>query len=116
MWLIAGTLSIFPHYLSYFNEVAGGPQAGYQHLVDSNLDWGQDLPALKDWIDARRPENLHLGFFGTAYPDRYGVRAIGIPGYPLNAFPNEVDGFTSYSLEAGLYAVSATALRIGMVF
>ena len=116
MWLIAGTLSIFPHYLSYFNEVAGGPQAGYQHLVDSNLDWGQDLPALKDWIDARRPENLHLGFFGTAYPDRYGVHAIGIPGYPLNAFGNEVDGFTSYSLEAGLYAVSATALRIGMVF
>ncbi len=115
-WLIAGTLSIFPHYLSYFNELAGGPVAGYQHLVDSNLDWGQDLPALREWIDTYRPDDLHLGFFGAAYPERYGIRAKGVPGYPLNAYGHEVDGFTSYSLQPGQYAISATLLRIGLVF
>jgi len=115
-WLIIGTITIFPHYLSYFNELAGGPAEGYQHLVDSNLDWGQDLPALKKWIDTHRPDSLHLGFFGSALPERYGVKAIDIPSYPLHAYGHEVEGFTSYSLEPGLYAISATLLRIGLVF
>ncbi|HET7375207.1 MAG TPA: hypothetical protein VFK30_00775, partial [Anaerolineae bacterium] len=115
-WLAIGTLAIFPHYLSYFNESIGGAANGYNYLVDSNLDWGQDLPALKDWIDQHPAANLHLGFFGVAYPDRYGVQAIGLPGVPLNEIGHEIDGFTSYSLEPGLYALSATLLRVGLVF
>ncbi len=114
-WLIIGTLSIFPHHLAYFNELIGGPANGYNYLVDSNVDWGQDLPALKAWIDRNQPDNLHLGFFGSAYPDRYGVQAKGVPGYPLNAYGREVDGFTAYSLEPGQYALSATLLRVGLV-
>jgi hypothetical protein len=42
----------YPHGLSYFNELAGGPKAGYRHLCDSNVDWGQDLLYLKRWCDA----------------------------------------------------------------
>jgi hypothetical protein len=114
-WLVAGTVSIFPHYLSYFNESIGGPANGYKYLVDSNVDWGQDLPALKDWIDTHPANDLRLGFFGSAYPDHYGIQAIGLPSYPLNAGGNEVNGFTSYSLEPGRYALSVTLLRIGLV-
>ncbi|HEY4721485.1 MAG TPA: glycosyltransferase family 39 protein, partial [Anaerolineae bacterium] len=114
-WLVIGTVSIFPHYLSYFNESIGGPANGYKYLVDSNVDWGQDLPALKDWMDTHPANDLRLGFFGSAYPDRYGIQAIGLPSYPLNAGGNEVNGFTSYSLEPGRYALSATLLRIGLV-
>ena len=38
----------WPNYLAYFNLLAGGPAHGYQHLADSSLDWGQDLPALRE--------------------------------------------------------------------
>ena len=42
----------WPNYLAYFNQLAGGQPNGYKHVVDSSLDWGQDLPALKHWLDA----------------------------------------------------------------
>ncbi|HEY2826597.1 MAG TPA: glycosyltransferase family 39 protein, partial [Pirellulales bacterium] len=41
---------IWPDYLAYFNFLAGGPANGYRHLVDSSLDWGQDLKELKSWL------------------------------------------------------------------
>jgi hypothetical protein len=44
-------LRVHPNYLGYFNELAGGPSGGWRYLVDSNLDWGQDLRALKQWMD-----------------------------------------------------------------
>ena len=42
---------IYPHYLAYFNELIGGPDNGQKYLIDSNLDWGQDLKGLKKWLD-----------------------------------------------------------------
>ncbi len=114
-WLVMSALVTFPNHLSYFNELAGGPNNGYRYLTDSNVDWGQDLPALKNWIDQKQPDRLHLAFFGSAYPDRYGIKAIGVPGYPNSAFGREADAFTSYSLDPGLYAISATLLRAGLV-
>ncbi|MCS7179706.1 MAG: hypothetical protein N0A03_10680, partial [Anaerolineae bacterium] len=49
-WLTFGTLRLFPHYLAFFNELAGGPYGGHHYLVDSNLDWGQSFKALKEWL------------------------------------------------------------------
>jgi len=42
--------------------------------VDSSLDWGQDLPALKRWMDRDNIEPVFLAYFGTADPRAYGVR------------------------------------------
>ena len=42
-WAIVSSLWYFPHSLSYFNELAGGPRRGDAHLIDANIDWGQDL-------------------------------------------------------------------------
>jgi hypothetical protein len=42
-WFIASSLWIYPHSLSYFNESIGGPLNGPNHLLGSNVDWGQDL-------------------------------------------------------------------------
>jgi hypothetical protein len=50
-WAAASSLSIHPHSLSYFNEWAGGPENGDKYLLDSNIDWGQDLFYLKQWFD-----------------------------------------------------------------
>jgi hypothetical protein len=55
MFSVCSSLSVYPHSLSYFNEVGGGPLHGDLHLLDSNIDWGQDLFYLKRWLD-RHPE------------------------------------------------------------
>ena len=60
VWNAASTLRTHPHYLSYFNESAGGPDQGWNHLIESNIDWGQDLLFLKRWAD-EHPEASPLG-------------------------------------------------------
>ena len=76
--LVAGCVVSFalatPGYLSYFNVLAGGPRGGWKHLVDSNIDWGQDLLRLKRWMDANGVGDLDLAYFGTADPRAYGIR------------------------------------------
>src|SRR5207248_11073005 len=55
--------------------LAGGPANGFRYLADSNVDWGQDLPALRaafERVGARRPL---LSYFGSAPLNAYGVTA-----------------------------------------
>jgi Dolichyl-phosphate-mannose-protein mannosyltransferase len=42
LWVAVASWSVHPHYLVYFNELAGGPDNGWRWLIDSNQDWGQD--------------------------------------------------------------------------
>lgn len=73
---VAEAVSIYPHHLSFFNAAAGGPERGPYLLDESNLDWGQDLPALSVWQKSRpRRERVRLSYFGTARPSLYGVRS-----------------------------------------
>ncbi len=99
---------VAPHYLSYFNELAGGPANGYKELVDSNLDWGQDLRALKPWLDQHQITNpIYLCYFGTADPRYYGILHYNLPGgYAFE--PSE--GFDSLK-PGGIIAISATSLQ-----
>ena len=68
-WGAASVLLAYPHMMSYFNEFAGGPEHGAEHLLDSNMDWGQDLLDLKSWLDAH-PEASPLGllYFNAVEP------------------------------------------------
>ena len=73
----------FPNYLAYFNGLVA-PRRAYRHLVDSSLDWGQDLPALARALERRpRHEAQFLAYFGTASPLGHGIRARQIYSYPL---------------------------------
>ena len=54
-WLAVSSLAIHPHYLAYFNEVAGGPKHGWEWLIDSNLDWGQEGDYVRDVYAAHSP-------------------------------------------------------------
>jgi hypothetical protein len=76
---------IAPHYLGYFNVLCGGPSRGYRYLVDSSLDWGQDLPALRRELEARGYRKVALCYFGTARPSSYGLRSMDwmAPGDPV---------------------------------
>ncbi len=51
IWIMLEPIIFFPSYLSYFNELAGGPKNGYKYVTDSNYDWGQDLKRLGRWVD-----------------------------------------------------------------
>ena len=109
--LIVESFSVRPHYLAYFNALAGGPRQGYRHLVDSSLDWGQDLPSLKRWLDTHLPTTndrpvVYLSYFGTGDPQHYGVEAQRLPHYPdwrPAGGPRHLDG--------GIYCISATMLQ-----
>jgi len=73
-WYVISSLGAWPHYLSYFNEIIGGPKNGYRYLRDSNIDWGQDLPALSAYMRKNNIKEIALEYFGQADPSVYGVR------------------------------------------
>ena len=66
-------ISTFPNYLSYFNLASGGSHKGYRWLIDSNLDWGQDLPGLKKYMEKNGIKKIKLGYFGRVDPKIYGI-------------------------------------------
>ncbi len=77
---LARPQTIHPHYLAYFNEFVGGPRHGYKVLVDSNLDWGQELKNLRYWLDDHKIEGpVWLSYFGMADPAFYGIRHWSVP-------------------------------------
>lgn len=72
-------LRIAPQQLAYFNELAGGPEGGHRYLSDSNIDWGQDLQGVKDYMDREGLPSIYLSYFGTAPPEAYGIVYQGVP-------------------------------------
>ena len=72
-WYVAGTLNIHPNYLSYFNELAGGPEGGIRYLVDSDLDWGQDYVQLAEVLEDRFPGPVKMSAFAPVDPSVYGI-------------------------------------------
>ena len=75
--VVLGLLSVWrfhPHHLSYFNELAGGPSGGRNHLVDSNIDWGQDLLRAKAVVDRYPNEPIRMAYFGQVDPKLIGIR------------------------------------------
>ena len=112
-WYVASSLSIFPHYLAYFNEFAGGPGRGGRYLVDSNVDWGQDLKGLKRYMDRHGIERVWLSYFGTVNPEHYGIRYDPLPGSPPWWRPVRPDllGLERLPRMSGTVAISVTHLQ-----
>lgn len=75
VWYAVGTFVTHPDYLSYFNEAAGGPGRGWRYLAVSNIDWGQDLPALARWQREAGNPSMFVLYYGSAPPAAYGVHA-----------------------------------------
>jgi len=106
-WLAVAAVMIFPHPLAYFNELVGGSEEGYRYLVDSNLDWGQDLKGLARYQEEHALGRVYLAYFGTADPDYYGIEYECMPSYGL------LDCDESPIPRSGTLAVSATCLQGG---
>lgn len=107
-WLLYRSVGIYPRGITYFNVWAGGADNGLQYLADSNLDWGQGLPDLANFVRERGIRKLHLSYFGFDIPYRY------FPEEELEVVAPPWDDSTANGShlepEPGYYAVSATLL------
>jgi hypothetical protein len=72
------SVAIAPHYLAYVNGFVGGSKNAWRLMADSSLDWGQDLPELRKYLEARDRGPVAMKYFGTALPEAYGVQADDI--------------------------------------
>jgi hypothetical protein len=58
---------------------------GKRHvLCDSNLDWGQALPDLRDWMRREEIDSIRLAYFGRVDPSLYGIEWSTLPAEPVN--------------------------------
>lgn len=73
--MIFSVVKTYPHFLAYFNESIDGPANGHRYVTDSNLDWGQDLKRLADFVDnpptGERIEKIKVDYFGWSDPAYY---------------------------------------------
>jgi hypothetical protein len=114
IWLLVGTARIYPHHGSYFNEMAG-PWTNWSNIVvDSNLDWGQDLPSLAEVMDELGIDTVNLAYFGKAVPEHYGVRYRPLPGFLRFMEGVELNAYNPVAPSPGWYAISATSLQLGL--
>ena len=84
-----------PDYLAYFNEIAGARPE--RILVDSDLDWGQDMGRLAAELRQRKVPYFHMACLYTGDDTR-----LGLPGW---------DGLMPYEPVTGWVAVSYTMLK-----
>jgi hypothetical protein len=108
LWQIVGTLRIWPFHLTFFNEIAGGPQNGYRYLADSNVDWGQGLKELQDYLAARGWDDARLSsYVFFIRPELYGIQAVPLP--PLAGVPPTFP--SRFNPAPGNYVISSSTLR-----
>ena len=85
---IVSVMAVFPAEMAYGNEAWGGTANTHKYLSDSSVDWAQQLPHVKQWVDAR--PGVGCWFAYSAYPD-LRPQAYGIPCHPLPTAHTEWD-------------------------
>jgi hypothetical protein len=95
LWAAVSSWSAHPDYISYFNELAGSHPE--RILVDSDLDWGQDMGRLAPELKRRGVTRFHMSCFYTGDDTR-----LGLPDW---------DTLQPYEPVTGWIAVSHTMLQ-----
>jgi Dolichyl-phosphate-mannose-protein mannosyltransferase len=57
LYLVASTLSYYPHFIPYFNELVWDRTKAYRIMADSNLGWSQDQGYLRRYL-RRHPDAI----------------------------------------------------------
>lgn len=100
-WQAFEAVHVYPAYMAYANEAWGGPADTRKYLSDSNVDWGQQLIAVKRYLDEHQITKCWFVYFpeGAVDPAPYGIPCNFLPttdtlwwlNVPLHA-PPSVDG------------------------
>jgi hypothetical protein len=105
------SFGIRPHYIAYFNPLDSGPSKAWTKVVDSSLDWGQDLPGTAIWLakNARKNEPVYLSYFGMGEPVYYGIKATTLQRVPA------ISPYSQWHrLNGGLYVISSTLMQLNV--
>lgn len=106
---VGSSLWHVPHCLAYFNEAVGGPRQGADHLINSNIDWGQDLLHLEHWIKKRSTDKpVYLAFDNSFNPFDIGIALIA--PWPLPHFSGDAASASEPVIDDGYYAISVNQL------
>lgn len=108
VWLVWRNAAVFPNEIAFFNRLAGGPENGLAVLSDSNLDWGQDLPRLAEYVRSNGIRKIHVAYFGSDNPWAHLGEDVIDPVAP--PWSDEYITSKSYRPKPGLYAISGTLL------
>ena len=106
LWHSVSSASVHPDYLAYFNELARGkPQS---ILVDSDLDWGQDLGRLIGQLKRLHiMQEVKLAYFGSA-----DLTWHGFMGPKVIDGNSELIRLSPYYPTNGWIAISESSLKI----
>jgi len=99
----------FPHYIPYFNMIIGGPTNGYYYVSDSNIDWGQDLPGLKIYMQDNNIESIKLAYFGMGNITGYGINYISLENNQRDHWLSQRPADLPCGPTSGILAISATS-------
>jgi hypothetical protein len=88
-WQLSPLWRAYPDYLPYFNESVAYPE---RVLVDSDLDWGQDLHRLEV-----RVAQLRIGYLSLAYRGTADLRREPLPQLHILAPRERVNGWVAVS-------------------
>lgn len=117
-WYIISALLVMPHYAAYFNELAGGPENGHKYMVSSNLDMGQDLKGLKNYLNENNIGKISLAYHGAFDPKYYNISYEPLPMESYIPWaPSFSDGMDNKnykedcSKKYGIIAISASNLH-----
>jgi hypothetical protein len=84
------TAAIHPDYLAFFNVASGGSIRGDRYLIDSNLDWGQDLERLANWLRSYevqdRPYSIRCAYATEPLLRELGLNPAALSGKPHGLF------------------------------
>jgi 4-amino-4-deoxy-L-arabinose transferase-like glycosyltransferase len=100
LWCAASVIANAPHYGSYFNEIIGGSANGYKYFVLTNVDAGQDLYYLRDYLNEKGITDFRFKFYG--YPTLYSNSLPKFMGIPYNEL--------GCGYQEGVVAISASFL------
>jgi hypothetical protein len=79
-WTAAESLRAGPDALTFTNARWGGTERGYLVVSDSNYDWGQGVPALREWQEREGVRALDVWYWGTDPAVRTGPWRVVTPG------------------------------------
>lgn len=103
----------YPQFLAYFNEPARMLAKGRPLLIDSNIDWGQDVGRLAEYqYKFQAKDNLgtlYFSYFGSVSPEAYGLRCQPLAGLGIMREAPPPD----WSAMHGTLAISLTNLYGG---
>ncbi len=97
---LAMNLRNAPNYIAYSNDLTGGTNKTYLSLSDSNVDWGQNLKLVNEYLEKEHITDCWFASFGSGELARVGQPCRLLPGgfgsdyttAPIDVVPPIIEG------------------------